>query len=980
MSAEKGRKTPDRWQSLEELAGSPEFLEFAEREFPQASMLYRNTVDRRQFLTLMAASLGLAGLTSCTPTDQEKIVPYVRPPEEAIAGKPLFFATTMPMRGYGVGLLAESHQGRPTKVEGNPDHPASLGATDAFAQASVLSLYDPDRSHDVLNAGGKSSWQAFQEAAAAEIKGRQITKGKGLRILTETVTSPTLAGQIDRFLKAYPGAAWHQYEPTCFDSARVASKQLFGHYADTHYNFENASIILALDADFLGSIPGHLRFSKEFARRRRPSDNGSEMNRLYALESVPSLTGAMADHKLAVRSSDIPAVAMAIRAAVQGTSFVIPEEIPGVSRKWIEVLAKDLREHRGKSLVVAGGWQPAEVHILAHQINTALGNVGKTLEYAIPVEPVPVEHTESLRALVREMQSGEVETLLILGGNPVYTAPADLDFARHLERVRLRIHLSLYDDETSQACNWHVPEAHYLEAWGDLRAFDGTASIIQPLIDPLYGGRTSHEVVAAFLGEPKRTSYEIVQGHWQGVRGSTDFEPFWRKALHDGKIDMPGPVPAPIRETPGVKDVRIAPAPPGIEVVFRPDPSVFDGRFANNSWLQELPKILSKLVWDNAIQVSPAMAKLLDVVNGQMIEVKYAGRTVKGPIWIMPGHADQSISVFLGYGRTRAGSIGTGRGYNAYSIRTAGAPWMGVGVELNKTAEIYPLASTQHHHAMEDRQAVRMATLDEYTKEPGFAADPSNKPPGPLTLYPEFTSEDYAWGMSIDLSACIGCNACVIACQSENNIPIVGKEEVLRSREMHWLSLDRYYDGDAANPKTLYQPMLCQHCENAPCEPVCPVGATTHSAEGLNEMTYNRCVGTRYCSNNCPYKVRRFNFFQYALTEVPSLRLLDNPNVTVRSRGVMEKCTFCVQRINVARITAKNEDRKIRDGEVVSACQSVCPADAIVFGNIKDPESRVSKLKSGPRDYGVLEELNTRPRTTYLVKITNPNPELVEQA
>ena len=972
----KNTNTPTRWQSLEELAGSPSFLEFIENEFPQANLLYRNSVDRRQFLTLMAASFGLGGLTACTPTDSEKIVPYVRPPEEAIPGKPLYFATTMPVRGYGVGLLAESHQGRPTKVEGNPQHSASLGATDAYAQASVLTLYDPDRSQSLRHDGSTSTWEAFADVVAAEMKEKQAGKGKGLHVLTETVTSPTLSAQIDRLLKAYPAAKWHQYEPTSFDSEHDAAKKLFGRAVTTSYDFEKASVVVSLDADFLTTIPGNLRYTKQFTRRRRPPSGGAAMNRLYVLESAPSLTGAMADHKVAVRSSDIPALARAIQLGVENKPFEV--NVSGANRQWIEAVVKDLRSHRGDSLVIVGGWQPVEVHILAHLINAALGNVNQTVLYDSPVEPVPVAHMASLRELVTAMAAREVDTLVILGGNPVYGTPADLEFRKHLQNVGLRIHLSMYDDETSEACNWHIPEAHYLEAWGDLRAFDANPSIIQPLIDPLYGGKTASEVVSALLGEPKQTAYEIVQSHWQqSFQADTDFQTWWRGRLHDGFIGIPIPPNRPGPARLGSSDVEVPPAPAGMEVVFRPDPTVFDGRFANNSWLQELPKALSKVSWDNVVQMSPATAAQLGLDNTMVIELQHEGRSVKGPVWIMPGHADQSVTVFLGYGRTRAGTVGTGRGYNAYAIRTSDAPWIAHGVEIRKTSETYKVGSTQHHYAMEDRHTVRTTTLADYAKNPA-GAQPSNRPSGGMTLYPEHASEDYAWGMSIDLSACIGCNACVIACQSENNIPVVGKEEVLRSREMHWIRVDRYYEGSPANPGTLFQPMFCQHCENAPCEPVCPVGATTHSAEGLNEMTYNRCVGTRYCSNNCPYKVRRFNFFQYAITEVPSLRLLDNPDVTVRSRGVMEKCTYCVQRINVARITAKNEDRMIRDGEVVSACQSVCPADAIVFGNIKDAESRVSKLKSSPRDYGVLEELNTRPRTTYLAKVTNPNPELVE--
>ena len=981
MTDEIQQRIPRRWQSLEELADSQEFLAFVENEFPSVTMDFRNNkVDRRQFVMLMAASLGLAGLTSCSPTPSDKIVPFVKPPEETIPGKPLFFATAMPMRGYGVGLIARSHQGRPTKVEGNPGHPASLGASDVFAQASVLGLYDPDRSATVKYQDKASTWPAFIEAVTAQMQELNARKGAGLRILTETATSPTLVWQIRELLKKYPQAAWHQYEPIGLDSSRIASRQLFGRYVDTRYNFEKATIILSLEADFLGSLPGNLRYSKEFSRRRTPETGGSGMNRLYLFENSPTITGAMADHKLAVRSSDIPALAAAIASAVQGRPFELPAEARSVTRHWIEVLAKDLREHAGSSLVLAGPSQPAEVHILAHRINAALGNVGKTVEYLPAVEPVPVESMQSLGSLVQELKSGTVDSLWILGGNPVYTAPADFEFGKHLLKAKFRVHLSLYDDETSQLCSWHIPEAHYLEGWSDVRAFDGTATIVQPIIDPIYNGRTAHEVVAAVLGDTNHSALDIVKGYWRQAYSGTDFERFWRTSLHAGKVDETPAAKKPeaVVEVAKGKELPLPTAPSGVELVFRPDPSILDGRYANNSWLQELPKSLSKVTWDNIVQLSPATAKELALENENVVEIRYDGRSVKGPVWITPGHADKSVTVFLGYGRTRAGSVGSDRGYNAYSIRTSTAPWYATNVEIRKTSAKYEIASTQHHHAMENRQAVRAGTLADYLKNPTLAGKESERPPSALTLYPEHASEDYAWGMSIDLSACNGCNACVVACQSENNIPVVGKPEVLRSREMHWMRIDRYYEGGEDNPETLFQPMLCQHCENAPCEPVCPVGATTHSAEGLNEMTYNRCVGTRYCSNNCPYKVRRFNFFQYAPIDVPSLRLLDNPDVTVRSRGVMEKCTFCVQRINVARIEAKNEGRKIRDGEVISACQSSCPADAIVFGNIKDPESRVSKLKAQERDYSVLAELNTRPRTTYLGKVTNPNPELVK--
>ena len=960
-----------RWQSLEELAGTPEFQKFIDTEFPQGAAVSRFGVDRREFLTLIAASMGLAGLTACTPTDSEKIVPYSKPPEEFLPGKPLFFATAMPLAGYGTGLLAESHLGRPTKVEGNPLHPASLGATDAFAQASVLSLYDPDRSQTVKSGGQPSTWEAFAEALAKEMESKKSSRGKGLRILTETVTSPVLFSQIQQLLRLYPAAAWHQYEPTAPDPARAASKAIFGNYVDARFDFTKASVIVSLDADFLGWTPGHLRYSRDFAARRRPegsSGTASDMNRLYVMESTPTITGASADHRFAIRSSDIPSVAKVLADIVGGRKA----QTPAIDTSKIEAIARDLAAHRGSSLVVAGTGQPQEVHILAHEINAALGNIGSTVTYMPTTEQQPVEHGESLKTLLHDVASGGVDLLVIIGGNPAYTAPADLEFAAQLARVRTSIHLSMFEEETSALCAWHIPEAHYLESWGDIRAFDGTTTIIQPLIDPLYGGKTAAELLSVILGEPKRTSYSILRNYWQHAHGGTDFDKFWRKALHDGivpEITAPSPLKLP---TPSGASPAVSGIPAGLELVFRTDPSIFDGRFANNSWLQELPKPLSKITWDNVIQLSPATAGQLGIANEDVVEVRYNNRSITGPAFLTAGQADNSITVFLGYGRTSAANLAKSRGYNAYAIRTSSAPWVAHGVEVRKTGGRYRLASTQHHHAMEDRHTVRTTTQNQIPSLQHAEALPS--------LYPEVPKDNYAWGMNIDLSACNGCNACVVACQSENNIPVVGKSEIMNAREMHWIRIDRYYDGNAADPDILFQPMMCQHCENAPCEPVCPVGATSHSSEGINEMTYNRCVGTRYCSNNCPYKVRRFNFYQYAITEVPALQMLNNPDVTVRSRGVMEKCTYCVQRVNTARIHAKNEDRAIRDGEVVSACQAVCPANAIVFGNINDPESRVSKLRASARNYGVLEELNTRPRTTYLMKVTNPNPELVKKA
>ncbi len=967
------------WKSLEELAETEEFQEFLHREFPRGASEWADAVSRREFLRLMGASLALAGLTACTRQPDEKIVPYVRAPEEIVPGEPLFFATAMPLGGFATGVLVESHMGRPTKVEGNPQHPASLGATDAFAQASVLTLYDPDRSQVVTNRGRISTWDAFLGAVSPELERQRTSKGAGLRVLTETVTSPTLAQQLRALRARFPLATWHRYEPIARDSVRAGARLAFGQDVDTHYRFDSADVILALDADFLGCGAASLRYARDFAAKRRVRAGQARMNRLYAVESTPSITGAIADHRLPMGAGEIEGVARGVARGL-GMQGVSPGATAAsrADAEWTAAVVRDLKRHRGSSIVVAGEPQPPGVHALTHAVNDLLGNVGNTVTYTDPVEANPVGHVESLRELAREMEAGRVEVLVILGGNPVFTAPADILFAEHLSKVGFRVHVSLYDDETSARCHWHIPEAHYLESWGDARAYDGTVTILQPLIAPLYNGKSSHELLAALLGQPGRSSYEIVRDYWKGRRQSGDFEQFWRTTLHDGVMAGTA-LPA---KRVSLRRVATKPpsnppsaASPGPAIVFRPDPTIFDGRFANNGWLQELPKPLTKLTWDNTALVSPVGAERLGLSNGDVVELHFQGRAVRAPIWIMPGQAEDAVTVHLGYGRTRAGRVGTGAGFNAYAIRTAGSPWFGSGLEIRKTGERYPLASTQHHHSMEGRHLVRVGTQEEFRKTPDFAQKMAHDPAPGLTLYPPHPYEGYAWGMAIDLSACIGCNACVVACQAENNIPVVGKAQVTRGRAMHWLRIDRYYAGSLDNPETYHQPVLCMHCEDAPCEIVCPVAATVHSDEGLNEMVYNRCVGTRYCSNNCPYKVRRFNFLQYADYDTPSLKLLRNPDVTVRTRGVMEKCTYCVQRISAARIQANKEDRPIRDGEIITACQAVCPTEAIVFGNINDLGSRVARLKAEPLSYGLLTELNTRPRTTYLARLSNPNPD-----
>jgi MoCo/4Fe-4S cofactor protein with predicted Tat translocation signal len=988
------------WRSLDELSESPEFFDYLHREFPRQASEWTDPASRRSFLKLMAASLGLAGvgLSGCMRQPEEKIVPYVRQPENMIPGKPAFFATCMTLGGYATGLLVESHLGRPTKIEGNPEHPASLGAADVFAQASILSLYDPDRSQTVMKAGRISTWGEFLTAIAAQLPAVREHAGRGLAILTETVTSPTLADQLQGLLKSLPEARWYQYEPVNRDNVRGGAQQAFGEYVETIYHFDKADVVVTLDAEFLAGMPGNLRYAREFIDRRRVAkQDASEgtppyvMNRLYAVESAPGLTGAAADHRLPLRACDVEDLARALagRLGVKtaGEKHVLPH---GVTEEWLATLVSDLQAHKGKGLVIAGDGQPATVHALAHAINRQLENIGQTVEYRIPVEATPVDQLASLQTLVDAMQHGQVQLLVMLGGNPVYNTPAEVEFAKACERVETRVHLSPYFDETSFAAHWHIPRSHDLESWGDARAFDGTATIQQPLIAPLYASKSAHDLVAVLAGHAEYTTLQIIQQFWKPRLGADGFEKHWNRAVHDGIVsESQAKLHTP--EWKFADQVTQRELPPAhsaaakrrlLEITFGPDPNVWDGRFANNGWLQELPKPITKLTWDNAACISPQTAQRLGVSNHDLVELKLAGKTLKAPIWIVPGQPDDSISLALGYGRTRSGRIGQGVGVNANELRPARHEWFATGVDLQATGKKYHLSVTQNHHSMEGRDLIRITTLSDFKADPDFIDQPHRHPEQSPTLYPKYEESENAWGMVIDQTACIGCNACVVACQSENNVPIVGKEQINLGREMHWLRIDRYYRGGIDDPDTYFQPVMCVHCENAPCELVCPVAATVHSHEGLNQMVYNRCVGTRYCSNNCPYKVRRFNFldynsnFQYDSEHAPVLKLLRNPEVTVRSRGVMEKCTYCIQRISEAKIEAQKENRPVRDGEVVTACQQSCPTKAITFGNIRDKKSAVAQLKESPLNYSLLGELNTLPRTTHLARVCNPHPGL----
>jgi MoCo/4Fe-4S cofactor protein with predicted Tat translocation signal len=1087
------------WRSLDQLADTPEFRNFLHREFPEHASELTDDVSRRKFLVLMSAALGMAGLAACR-RPVEKILPVSRANEPIVPGVPLMFATVMNFAGQAQGLLVRSNDGRPTKVEGNPLHPASLGSTSGFAQAAILNLYDPDRARSVMQGGQRKSWKDFTDFASKHFADLRARQGEGLRILAESDSSPSLRELRDHVLKTFPQARWHVYDAVSHDNVSAGAQLAFGQIVHAHYAFDRADVVVALDSDFLGLDPQSTVNVKQFAKKRRtgtevehqgshdahgaqqpsageqqsasqqshegaqgaggraaepreqdtvrqaersnlnpPSatptpaqttpagdaglsaaqrhggqsvpaapgggapqgaqggaDSG-KMNRLYAVESNFTVTGAMADHRLRLQSARVggflAALAGKLGVAVGGLdkSLRAVANDPRVD-KWAAAIAKDMQANRGRSVVVVGARQPAAVHALAHVINGSFG--GEVTRYTPAFSDKFESGVESLRALAADIDGGRVNTLVVLGGNPVYAAPADLNFGEKLGKVQHSIYLGTHEDETAASSKWLVNEAHFLEAWGDGRAWDGTASIQQPLIAPLHDGRSAIELLAFISDYPQKSGYEIVRALWQRQMTGGDFEKAWARALHDGVIANTafaevrpaanaGAVGGALEALPEFKE--------GIEVNFVPDSSVYDGRFANNAWLQEAPDPMTKLVWDNAALMSKDTAERLGVGTGDLVKLNFNGANLDLPVFILPGHAKDSITVPLGYGRGRAGRVGTGVGFNAYKARTSGVQDFVVGASVMKTGGKYDLATTQDHWSMEGRPVVREASLADFQAKPAFAKQETHV----FSIYeePYNYSTGQQWGMAIDLNTCVGCNACVVACQSENNVPVVGKDQVMRGREMHWLRMDRYFTNipetefgpgggrqrgfDEDRMEAVQQVMLCQHCENAPCETVCPVAATVHSEDGLNTMAYNRCVGTRYCSNNCPYKVRRFNFLNWHRDISETEKMAQNPDVTVRMRGVMEKCTFCVQRIQAAKITAKADGRRaVRDGEVTTACAQACPADAIVFGDINDPNSQVSRMRKQAREYKLLEELNVKPRTSYLAKVRNLNQEL----
>jgi MoCo/4Fe-4S cofactor protein with predicted Tat translocation signal len=1004
------------WKNLDELAETPAFQELMREEFPrQAGSMsgageWVDAVSRRGFLKVMGASLALAGLAGCTKQPDEPIFPYVKQPEDLILGKPMYFATAYPFPTGAIPVLVKSDAFRPIKIDGNPEHPVSKGRSDAFTQATLLDMYDPDRSQHVLRHGQTSSWGQFQEAFQSAVK--KTSGGQGLYFLSETITSPTLAEQWKQLQAAYPQAKLVQWEPVNQDSSRTASKAVFGSYVDAQYKLEAADVILSLDADFLGGIahPGFLPLAAAYAERHR-YEEGQTMNRLYVVESTPTVTGFKAEHRLALKPSEIAGFAQAL---VSGTA---PAGASEEAQKFFTTLKAELESTGGRCVVIPGEQASPSVHASAHLLNASLGNVGKTVIYTDTVNPLPSEQLADLKALVADMNSGKVQWLVMLGVNPLYSAPADLDFLDAFNKVPVTVHLGSHLDETGSVSNWHINKAHYLESWSDARAYDGTISIVQPMIDPLYSGKSAHDVFQTLLANPVASAYDAVQATARTyIKG--DFAPTWRKSLHDGWVEgtafaakttgAPKSGAVPVESLPGSAN--------GIEILFRPDPSLYDGRFANVGWLQELPKQVTNLSWDNAALMSMDTMGDLKLEESDLVTIELNGRKVIAPVLMSPGQPAGVVTVHLGLGRrAEAGRVAAGVGFDAYAVRTSDAPLFSGGAKLTKAPGTYDICVTKVH-AMEtrgkfaqlhfetqhltgatslpgneamERGVIRYATLEEFKKTPGFAHEGSpmrETPEHEMSMFPD--AWDYqkkdpstlkvqnSWGMAIDLNSCVGCNACIVSCYAENNIPVVGREQVKVGRNMQWLRIDTYFEGDLHAPRAHFQPMTCQHCENAGCEQVCPVGATVHTPEGINTMVYNRCVGTRYCSNNCPYKVRRFNFLLYSDFDTESLKFMRNPDVSVRSRGVMEKCSYCIQRIEAAKITADKENREVRDGDIVTACQQACPTDAIVFGNINDKASRVAKRKAEERNYQVLADLNFRPRTSYTAGVINPNPEL----
>ena len=1000
------------WRSLEDKNRGDEPRDL-EAEKPGGFVGEGNLVDpqsmvsRRAFVQGSTLSALAAGAAGCIRRPVDEILPFSQAPEHVIPGVPSQYATSFSVGRDALGLLATSHDGRPTKIEGNGLHPASRGATNVYAQSIVWDLYDPDRSKSpAMRDDGALvdiDLAQFERVLSETATKHKADQGAGLVILSEVRNSPSFRRMRSKVTAKFPKAKFHHYSSINDDNAIKGATIAFGKSVHAVPDFRNARVMLSLDADFLGDAPGAVAAGRGFGPTRAMSSADAPMSRLYVVESNHSITGATADHRLRLPSSRIGAYAAALARALQFKSGGLGQvagalkgDIKDIPAPWIDAVATDLLENRGRAIVFAGSNQPPHVHALVHAINAALGNVGRTVKYVDVPEADAESSVDAVRSAAAAMK--RASTVMILGGNPVYDAPADLKFAEALGRDGLTsIHLSSHRNETSELCTLHVNEAHPLEAWGDCQSLDGTVAPQQPLIAPLYGGLSAIEVLARFAGDKETTGYDIVRAtHVSGPLSAIGFEAGWRRALHHGVLRAgrataaPALNPASIAKALSAVKPAKAPSASNLEVTYIPDPALYDGRYANNLWSLEVPSPMTKIVWDNAALVSQATRDALGLKNGQMVKLSRGEQAIEIAVWAVPGHADWSVTLPLGWGRTSAGRYGNGAGFDVQKLRASDAFFIADGVKLEPLNKTYRIVQTQEHDKMEGRPIAIDATLQEYKEEPDFASyrtvEFSSTPP----LWKEVDySEGYQWGMTIDLSACTGCNACVVACQSENNIPSVGKREVERGREMSWIRIDRYFVGDDDdNPDVALQPVACQQCEEAPCENVCPVNATTHSPEGLNDMAYNRCIGTRYCANNCPYKVRRFNYLDWNTyledkwrvygNFAESRKLQFNPNVTVRMRGVMEKCTYCVQRIQSAKINARREGRKLRDGDVVTACQAACATGAIVFGDLNNKRSRVARLAKTDRRYKLLAEVGAQPRTTYLAKIRNVNPAMKE--
>jgi len=964
-----------RWRSTAEQARAPEP---APGEFPEGAAEPPSALGRRSFVQLVGAAAGLAGLAACKPPRQ-KVVSFVRPPPEETPSVAAAYATAASRGGYGVGLVVTSREGRPTKVEGNPGHPASLGGSDALLQADLLELYDPSRARGFVRGRRHLGRIALLQELSALARAQEREGGARLRFLVEPTSSPTLGDLRRRILQRFPRARFVAYSPLSEAQARAGAEIAFGRPLDASWSLVDADVVLALDADLLGRDGEILRQAREHAARRTTP---TALSRLYVAEGGYTITGGVADHRFRMRSAEVLPFARAVAGELarrHGLPALAPLGAPaGGWSKQAAAVADDLWRARGRSLVAVGPRQPAALHALAAALNDALGNSGRTVTYRPTALLDADDGPGPLAALVAELGEGAVDALVVTAWNPLHTAPADLDLRQAFGRARERIVLASRDGETSAAATWRIARSHPLEAWGDLRSRDGTASVAQPLIAPLLETLSEVELLAAFVDQADRGDHALVQDGWRARVGGTGFDRAWEGWLAAGLV--PGSATAAEPVAPDLSRVAAAvravpAAAPGLEVSFASDYRVLDGRYLENAWLQEFPDPITKLTWDNAAQLSPATARKLDLEDRDEVRLAVGGRTVEAGVLVVPGHADDAVTLTLGYGQRVAGEVGKGSGFDAGALRTAAAPWFTQGLEVTRTGRKADLVATQEHFSMQGRAIALAIDAPELA---GAAAElDEHRGPQPTLQAPvDYSKQDYRWGMAIDLSRCIGCGACTIACQAENNIPTVGKYQVSRSREMHWLRVDRYFEGTPEDPTSVSQPLACVHCEAAPCEYVCPVNATVHSEEGLNQMVYNRCVGTRYCSNNCPYKVRRFNFLDYHQRMTPTLEMLQNPDVTVRARGVMEKCTYCVQRIERARITDRDAGRKIGGNEVVSACQQACPAQAIAFGNLNDPASDVSRWHQDARRYDLLHELGTRPRTAYLVRLRNPNPEL----